>query len=161
MFPVLSLSLDDVLGFLDAESETNVGLVLEARSVILRLLPNVTEDVHWRTLSYYDHRVGGHVKGAICQLSVCDGQVRIAFIHGAALPDPCALLHGSRKAKRFLTVTSSQALHAKAFRDLVLAASHLVEALHGPQAPDPALSCSTPSLPSQTRRHRRPSPRSR
>lgn len=155
------LSLEDVLGFLDAESGTNVALVLEARRVILRLLPDVTEDVHWRALSYHDRRVGGHVRGAICQLSVCDGLVRIAFIHGATLPDPRALLLGSRKAKRFLTVQSPKVLHGKAFRDLLLSASRLVRALHGPQGPDPRSGCSAPSSPAETRRRRRPPPRSR
>jgi hypothetical protein len=45
-------------------------------------------------------------KGAVCQIAVKRGQVRLDFIHGIRLVDPSALLRGHRLSKRFIPIGS-------------------------------------------------------
>jgi hypothetical protein len=55
--------------------------------------------------------VGGRVQGAVCQIVAKDGQVRLDFIYGIRLVDPCGLLQGDRLSKRFVpigTVTAAE-----------------------------------------------------
>jgi hypothetical protein len=47
---------------------------------------------------------GGRVKGAVCQIVVKGGQVRLDFIHGIRLADLCGLLHGDGMSKRFVPI---------------------------------------------------------
>jgi hypothetical protein len=48
--------------------------------------------------------------------------VELAFLHGAALPDPTGLLHGTGKAKRRLDVRTPDDLRRPAVADLIRAA---------------------------------------
>jgi hypothetical protein len=83
-----------------------IDLLLELRGLVFKVAPHASERILWNGLAYHDHRIGGPVKGAICQLAIETGQVQIGFIHGAFLPDPTGLLQGERKSKRFLQVES-------------------------------------------------------
>ncbi|MDP1713906.1 MAG: DUF1801 domain-containing protein [Anaerolineales bacterium] len=49
--------------------------------------------------------------------------VRLAFIHGAFLPDPHKLLRGTQKAKRFIEIKSYDNAPWDDFKELVLSAS--------------------------------------
>jgi hypothetical protein len=55
-------------------------------------------------LSYHRPEVGGRVKGAVCQIGVKRGQVRLDFIHGVRLVDALGLLQGDRLSKRFIPI---------------------------------------------------------
>ena len=81
-------------------------IALELRNLVFRCAPNASERILWRGLSYYKAELGGPVKGSICQISVREDTVRLAFIHGSFLPDPENLLRGDRKAKRYMEIKS-------------------------------------------------------
>jgi hypothetical protein len=60
----------------------------------------------WGILSYHHPKIGGRVKGAVCQIVVRGGQVRLDFIHGIRLADPSGLLQGDRVSKRFVPIAT-------------------------------------------------------
>jgi hypothetical protein len=96
----------DVKVFLDALAPDTRELVLALRNVVCRTVPHAEESVLWGGLSYHRPEIGGRVKGAVCQIGVKRGQVRLDFIHGIRLLDPCGLLEGKRLSKRFIPIAS-------------------------------------------------------
>jgi hypothetical protein len=89
-----------VEAFLDALRPDTRQLVLALRNVVRRTVPHAEESLLWGSLSYHRPAVGGRVKGAVCQIVVRGGQVRLDFIHGIWLEDPCGLLQEHRVSKR-------------------------------------------------------------
>jgi hypothetical protein len=94
----------DLRAFLDRLSPEAWGVVLALRKVVRRAVPEATESLLWGGLSYHRARVGGRVKGAVCQIVVKRGQVRLHFIHGVRLADPRGVLRGDRVSKRFVPI---------------------------------------------------------
>lgn len=90
--------------FLDSVPSDARKLVLNLRSVVRQICPYAEESVLWGGLSYHRPEVGGRVKGAVCQIVVKQGKVRLDFIHGVRLTDPCGLLQGERVSKRFIQI---------------------------------------------------------
>jgi hypothetical protein len=72
--------------------------------VVRRTAPHAEESLLWGSLSYHLPQVGGRVKGAVCQVVVKGGQVRLDFIHGIRLADLCGLLQGDGVSKRFVPI---------------------------------------------------------
>ena len=93
-----------VEGFLDALPRDTSQLVRALWDVVRRTVPQAEESLLWGGLSYHRPQVGGRVKGAVCQIVAKDGQVRLDFIHGIRLADPCRLLQGDRLSKRFIPI---------------------------------------------------------
>lgn len=81
-------------------------IVLELRNLIASVAPNATEVRHSRGFSYYDDKRGGTVSAGICQIAIFEDHVRLAFVHGAFLPDPKSLLFGEAKYKKYIRITS-------------------------------------------------------
>jgi hypothetical protein len=81
-------------------------IVLELRNIIVSITPDAVEVVRWGGLSYYYEGRGGIVSAGICQIGLHKDHIRLAFIHGAFLPDPHKLLCGTQKAKRFIEIDS-------------------------------------------------------
>lgn len=94
----------DLSKFLDGLSTETKRLVVALRRVIRRTVPQAEESLVWGSFSYHRPEVGGRVKGAICQIVVKRGQVRLDFIHGVRLADPWGLLQGDRISKRFIPI---------------------------------------------------------
>jgi hypothetical protein len=92
--------------FLDALPPGPRELVLALRDVVLRTVPEAEESLLWGGLSYHRPEVGGRVKGAVCLIGAKRGQVRLDFIHGIRLQDPCGLLQGDLKSKRYIPITT-------------------------------------------------------
>jgi hypothetical protein len=90
--------------FLDDLAPDTRQLVLALRDVVRRTSLNAEESLLWGGLSYHRPQVGGRVKGAVCQIVVKGDQVRLDFIHGIRLSDPCGLLQGDRVSKRFVLI---------------------------------------------------------
>ena len=91
----------DVTNFLNALSPATRKLVSALRNVVRRTAPDSEESLLWGGLSYHRPQVGGRVKGAVCQIVVKGDSVRLDFIHGIRLPDPCGVLQGDQVSKRF------------------------------------------------------------
>jgi hypothetical protein len=94
----------DLETFLETLPAPTKQLVLALREVVLRTVPEAEESFVWGGLSYHRLEVGGRVKGAVCQIGVKRGQVRLDFIHGIRLADPQGLLQGDRLSKRFIPI---------------------------------------------------------
>jgi hypothetical protein len=93
-----------VAAFLDALPPDTRQLVLALRDVVRRTVPHAEESLLWGGLSYHRPQVGGRVRGAVCQIMAKGGQVRLDFIHGIRLADPCGLLQGEGVSKRFVPI---------------------------------------------------------
>jgi hypothetical protein len=99
-------------------------IVLELRNIIASVAPTATETVLWKGLSYYDEKRGGPISAGICQISVHENHVRLAFIHGSFLSDPQHLLEGDQKYKRFVRIQSFENAPWDYLKDLITSSSH-------------------------------------
>lgn len=85
-------------------------LVRQVRQLVLATIPRAAEALKFRVLCYFhEDAFFGAIGGNICMIEVKDGRrcvrhVTLSFIHGALLPDPRGLLHGSAKCKRFVPI---------------------------------------------------------
>jgi hypothetical protein len=116
-------SVDD---FFERLSPEQTAIVLRLREVVLLTVPGVEESVAWGALSYHRPWLGGRVKGAVCQIVVKAGKVRLDFIHGAALSDPDGLLRGDRLSKRFVPIAGCDEARRPEIEDLIRAAASLI-----------------------------------
>lgn len=100
------LPIHEVEAFLQHVPAPLQEIVLELRNLIVEVAPDAVEVVRWGGLSYFHAGRGGIVSAGICQIGLEKDHVRLAFIHGAFLPDPRHLLAGRQKAKRSLRIES-------------------------------------------------------
>jgi hypothetical protein len=98
-------------------------LVLELRDLVCEVAPSVTEAIKFGRLSYFKPgQPYGSIGGNVCMIAWREDCVHLAFIHGAALPDPEQLLKGDAKAKRFIEIRSSADIHQPTVKRLIKAA---------------------------------------
>ncbi len=114
-----------VRAFLDGLASESRQLVLALRGVVRRTVPDAEESLLWGGLSYHRPQVGGRVKGAVCLIVVKGGKVRMEFIHGVRLADPCGLLQGDRVSKRFVPIGSVADAGRREVADLIREAAGL------------------------------------
>ena len=81
-------------------------IILELRNIIIAVAPGVTETGHSRGFSYFFKERVGPVSAGVCQIIIHEDHIRLAFIHGAFLPDPKGLLEGESLYKRFVRLYS-------------------------------------------------------
>jgi len=98
-------------------------IALELRNIIFSVAPDAAEVVPWGDLSYFHEGRGGIISAGICQIEIRKNHVRLAFIHGAFLPDPHKLLRGTQKAKRFIEIDSYDDAPWDDLKELILSAS--------------------------------------
>ena len=98
-------------------------IVRELRNIIAIVAPEATEVTRRNGLVYYDQQRGGPVSAGICQILILPDHIRLAFIHGAFLPDPESLLEGERLYKRFVKISSYDQAPWEALRDLIQSSS--------------------------------------
>jgi hypothetical protein len=98
----------DIKSFLDTMTPTTRKIVSTLRKVIRRTAPDAEESLLWGGMSYHRPKVGGRVKGSVCQIVVKGDKVRLDFIHGIRLDDPCHLLQGDRLSKRFVPIEAAK-----------------------------------------------------
>ncbi len=94
-------------------------IALELRSLVASVTPAACERVHSRGFTYFDGARGGPVSAGICQIAIFKDHVRLAFVHGAFLPDPERLLEGDRLAKRYVRIYSYQAAPWEDLKQLI------------------------------------------
>ncbi len=92
--------------YFDLLSPSERKIVRELRTVIRKEIPSVEETTLWGSLSYHRPWIGGRIKGALCQITVKHGIVKLEFIHGVRLSDPNHLLQGGRVSKRYVVISS-------------------------------------------------------
>jgi hypothetical protein len=94
-------------------------IVLELRNIIASVAPDATEMIQRKGMTYFVASRGGTVSAGICQILLAEDQIRLAFNHGAFLPDPRGLLEGDRIAKRFLRISSFEDAPWEYLRELI------------------------------------------
>jgi hypothetical protein len=80
--------------------------ILEIRNIVAGVCPRAVERLDRKGITYYDALRGGPVKAGICQILFNEDHLRLAFIHGACLPDPARLLEGETYPKRYVRLES-------------------------------------------------------
>jgi len=100
------LPTSNLVHYLDHVSPEIRDIVLELRNLIASIAPDAAEVRHSKGFSYFHEQRGGTVSAGICQIIIFDDHVRLAFIHGAFLPDPLGLLIGAAKYKKYIRITS-------------------------------------------------------
>jgi hypothetical protein len=99
-------------------------IVFELRSLIVSIAPTATETMHRKGFSYYYAERGGPVSAGICQINLHGDHIRLAFNHGAFLPDPKGLLRGDRLVKRYVKITSFDQAPWDDLQNLIDASAH-------------------------------------
>lgn len=99
------LPTSNLAHYLDSLSPEIRDIVLELRNLIASIAPDAAEVRHSKGFSYFHEQRGGTVSAGICQI-IIDDHVRLAFIHGAFLPDPLGLLIGDAKYKKYIRISS-------------------------------------------------------
>ena len=117
----MKYSIQELNRFLKNHPGELQDIVLELRNLVFKCAPDACEQILWRGLSYHKAELGGPVKGGICQISVQDDTVQLAFIHGSFLPDPMGLLRGDRKYKRYVEIRSLEEAPWSALEELIQA----------------------------------------
>lgn len=80
--------------------EDILDIVMEIHDIVEGLCPEAVERLDRNGIVYYDAQRGGPVKAGICQILFKQDYLSLEFIHGAFLPDPARLLHGSNLYKK-------------------------------------------------------------
>jgi len=117
------LPLREIETFLQRTPPHLQEIVLELRNIIASAAPDAVEVVRWGGLSYFHAGRGGIVSAGICQIGLHEDHVRLAFIHGAFLPDPRGLLAGAQKAKRFTRIESYEDAPWDDLKELIVASA--------------------------------------
>jgi hypothetical protein len=81
-----------------------VEIALTLREMVIEIAPDAAERVLRRGLGYHRPERGGPVRAGVCQIEIRPDHVRLAFIHGAFLPDPESLLEGEPRYKKYVRI---------------------------------------------------------
>ena len=117
------LPLHEVETFLQHTPAPLQEIVLDLRNLVVSIAPDAVEVIRWKGLSYFHAGRGGIVSAGICQIGIEKDHVRLAFIHGAFIPDPRGMLEGKQKAKRSLRIDSYESAPWEYLKELIEASS--------------------------------------
>lgn len=117
------LSLHEIETFIQHTPASLQDIVFELRNLIASVAPDAVEVIRWGGLSYFHAAGGGLVSAGICQIGLHSDHVRLAFIHGAFLPEPRGLFEGTQKYKRFIRLTSFEDVPWDYLKQLIAEAS--------------------------------------
>ncbi len=99
-------------------------IIFELRDMLAAIAPAATEAIHRTGFSYFHGERGGPVSAGICQINLHGDHIRLAFNHGAFLPDPHGLLEGERLYKRYVRLYSFDQTPWAEVQELITAAAH-------------------------------------
>ena len=100
------LPIHEITTYLQHSPAPLQDIVLELRNIIVSTAPDAVEAIRWGGLSYFHEGRGGVVSAGICQIGIHKDHIRLAFIHGAFLPEPRKLFEGTQKYKRYIRIES-------------------------------------------------------
>lgn len=98
-----------------------LNIILEIHNIVAEVAPSAALDFHRRGLTYFNPARGGHVSAGICQTCIMTDHIRLAFIHGACIPDPQRLLVGKTYPKRYMRIDSFDSAPWEYIKDLITA----------------------------------------
>jgi hypothetical protein len=111
-------------GFIAKFDPKHQAVIRAARKALRERFPTATELVY----DNYNFFVIGygpteHPSDAIISIAAAANGVGLCFIHGASLPDPARILHGSGKQTRFVRLPSAEILKKPEVQALLKAAA--------------------------------------
>lgn len=86
--------------------DDQLDILLEIHRIVTQVSPGAVAEIRRCGIVYYNAERGGPVSAGICQALIKPDHIRLAFIHGAYLPDPGHLLQGNTYPKRFINITN-------------------------------------------------------
>ncbi|MGV3630517.1 MAG: DUF1801 domain-containing protein [Bacteroidota bacterium] len=91
---------------------------LALRELILRELPNVTEQIDYpaKMVAYC---YGQKYADMVCTLIPSQKGLKLGFYNGVSLPDPQKILQGTGKISRYVEITAEKQIHSAVIRDLI------------------------------------------
>ncbi len=95
--------------------------MLEIHNIVAAFSPDATVELRRYGVVYYDGSRGGPVSAGICQVLIRQDHLRLAFIHGAFLPDPHHLLRGSTFPKRYFPLPAFNEVPWEAIKEFIQA----------------------------------------
>lgn len=104
-------------------NEEQISILLEIHNLVAEISPSATVELRRDGIVYYHGDKGGPVSAGICQTLVKPDPIRLAFIHGAFLPDPAHLLEGKTFPKRYARITDFDHAPWQALKALIKAHS--------------------------------------
>lgn len=98
-------------------------LVLNARALILEVMPDVIEqlDPSANLIGYGTDR---SYKGLVCGIAIYKTYINLMFARGASLPDPVGLLRGTGKRARHIKIENAADLENPGVRTMLESAVH-------------------------------------
>ena len=117
------LPIREVERYLEHSPSELHDIVLQIRDLVLSAAPSVTEVIRRRDITYFYAERGGPVSAGVCQVGLYPDHVRLAFIHGAFLPDPAGLLRGEPRYKRYVRIDRYDDAPWQAIQDLITASA--------------------------------------
>ncbi len=118
------LSLEQLQQHFSHLPAAEMDILIELRNLVAQAAPLAAEAVRREGLVYFHAQRGGHVSAGICQILLRPDAVRLAFNHGAFLPDPAGLLRAEGRAyKRFVPIASFDEAPWEDLRALIEAAA--------------------------------------
>jgi hypothetical protein len=115
-------------------NEAQLSILLEIHNLVAEISPSATVELRHGGIVYYHADKGGPVSAGICQALVKPDHIRLAFIHGALLPDPDHLLEGKTFPKRYVRITDFNQAPWEALKALIKAHSEF-DPLHSDNSP--------------------------
>jgi hypothetical protein len=119
-------NVDQLLGSYDAVVKE---IALQARDLILKLMPKTEEKVYfgWRIISF---SLNAEMSGQFCSIGPGKKYVNLYFMQGTSLDDPKGLLEGTGKNMRHVKIREASGLKNAALKTLIkTAARHQQEKL--------------------------------
>lgn len=99
--------------------QDRLNILIEIHNIVMEVAPHATHDPVRGGSTYYDAVRGGHVSAGICLTKIMPDHIRLGFIHGAYLSDPCNILEGKTFPKRFLRIRSFETADWAAITQLI------------------------------------------
>lgn len=93
-------------------------MLARVRALIRQADPDVVEEVKWRGVPVWSHA------GILCTGETYKNVVKLTFLKGASLPDPCGLFNASLEgnARRAIDIGERDTIDETAFQALIRAA---------------------------------------
>lgn len=109
-----------LLNFLSAYDEEIIALVGELRSVLLKNLPDIIEQLdHAAKMIAYTY--GQKYAELVCVIIPSKKGVKLGFNKGNELPDPHGLLQGTGKVSRYIEIKSVEQVKSKEIKQMIVA----------------------------------------
>ncbi len=84
--------------------EDRLNIIVEIHNLVAAVSPDAAVEIRRYGIVYFDTARGGPVSAGICQTLIKPDHIRLAFIHGAFIPDPLRLLEGETFPKRYMQI---------------------------------------------------------